>query len=77
MAEREQQHRIAFETKEQGAAIREYGIGQWLGWITVMCCIGGAVYTAHIGAHFSVSLGLVSVPIAAVIKQFLMRRRVR
>lgn len=77
MAEREQQHRIAFEAKEQGAAIREYGIGQWLGWITVMCCIGGAVFTAYIGAHYIVSLSLVSVPIAAVIKQFLSRRRIR
>lgn len=77
MAEREQAHRIGFDKAEQSAAIREYGIGQWLGWITVMACIAGAGYTAYIQAHALVSVAFLGVPVAAVAKQFLTRRRTR
>lgn len=77
MAEREQAHRITFDQTEQRAAIREYAIGQILGWVTVMSCIGGAGYTAYIGAHATVSIAFLGVPVAAVIKQFLSRRRIR
>lgn len=54
MAEREQAHRIDLEGSGQKATIAEARRGQYLGAIISAIALGGAVYTAHIGAHWSV-----------------------
>jgi uncharacterized membrane protein len=42
--------------------------GQLLGGLVAVLCVIGAVYTAKIGAHPAVSIALVGLPIAAIIK---------
>jgi uncharacterized membrane protein len=42
--------------------------GQFLGGLVAVLCVIGAVYTAKLGAHPTVSIALVSLPIAAIIK---------
>lgn len=42
--------------------------GQLLGGVVAVLCVIGAVYTASIGAHPTVSIALVGLPIAAIIK---------
>lgn len=42
--------------------------GQALGFVLAAGCVAGAVYTAIIGAHPSVSIAFLALPIASVIK---------
>lgn len=42
--------------------------GQLLGGLIAVLCVIGAVYTAKLGAHPTVSIALVSLPVAAIIK---------
>lgn len=42
--------------------------GQLLGGVVAVLCVIGAVYTAFIGSHPAVSIALVSLPVAAIIK---------
>ena len=49
MAEREQQHRTAWESKQLEVAASEATGGQWLGFVVVIICIGSAVYLSSIG----------------------------
>lgn len=42
--------------------------GQLLGGLIAALCVAGAVYTAKLGAHPTVSIALVGLPIAAIIK---------
>jgi uncharacterized membrane protein len=43
-------------------------VGKVLGVAVALACTAGAVYTAVIGAHPTVSIALVGLPIAAIIK---------
>lgn len=43
-------------------------IGQILGWVIAAGCVAGAVYTAYIHANPWVSIALVSLPVASIIK---------
>ena len=48
MAEKEQQHRIDWESKALKAASGETVRGQWLGFVVVIICLGSMVYlSAH------------------------------
>ena len=46
MAEKEQNHRIAWEETAQGASVRETARGQWLGFAIAVACIGAAIFLA-------------------------------
>lgn len=43
-------------------------LGQTLGWLIAGGALAGAVFTAYIGAHPTVSIALVGLPIASIIK---------
>ncbi len=49
MAEKEQAHRIDWETKALAGDIRQDQYGQWFGLVIAVLCIGGAVYLAMNG----------------------------
>ena len=71
MVEREQAHRIEHEKTKLEAAASDFRWGQILGFVLGLACVAAAVYTAKIGAHPTVSIALVGLPIAAAIKAFL------
>ena len=73
MVEQEQEHRIRHETTTLNATANDFRRGHWLGVITALCCIAGAVFTAYIGAHWSVSVALVSLPITALVGKLFSR----
>ena len=45
-------------------------MGKLLGAFMTISAMAGAVYTAYIGAHWTVSVAIVSVPITALIGKF-------
>lgn len=63
MAEKEQEHRIEYEKTGLTATVRESRRGQILDAIISVVAIGGAIFTAYIGAHWAVSAALVGVPV--------------
>src|SRR5688572_27589297 len=67
MVEQEQAHRIKHDESTLEAAVRDKKRGHWIGGAISLAAIIGAVYTAYIGAHPSVSAALVGVPLFAAI----------
>lgn len=67
MVEQEQAHRIKHEESSLQASVRDMERRHWIGGAISMAAIAGAVYTAYIEAHPSVSTALVGVPLFAVI----------
>jgi hypothetical protein len=59
---------VAAQRENSRGVFRSDLAGQTLGWGLALCCVGGAVYTAVMGAHPAVSIALVSLPIASIIK---------
>lgn len=74
MVEREQLHRIEYEKSRLAAAIRDTKRGQWLGATISIMAIAGSAYSAFIGAHPTVSIALVGVPIAAIVNAIVKSR---
>jgi uncharacterized membrane protein len=74
MVEREQEHRMECEKMGLKAAIRDGWRGHILGGVTVIAAIAGAVFTSYIGAHPSVSVALVGLPVATIIVAFVRRK---
>lgn len=74
MVEHEQAHRISHENRELEATISATLIGQVLGAAISATAIFAAAYTAYIGAHPAVSIALVGLPIAAIVRSFNSRR---
>lgn len=74
MVEQEQAHRIEHEKIELAASVSDFRRGHWLGAALGIASIAGAVLTAYIGAHPTVSIALVSLPIMAAIRGFLHKR---
>jgi len=70
MVEHEQAHRISIETQSLRAEVRDAMMGKLLGALMTIAAMAGAVYTAYIGAHWTVSVAIVSVPITALIGKF-------
>lgn len=68
MAEKEQGHRIEYEKTGLTATVRESRRGQILGAIISVVAIGGAIFTAYIGAHWAVSAALVGVPVLGIVR---------
>jgi uncharacterized membrane protein len=74
MVEREQAHRIDYESKRLKSLSSDFKRGHYIGGLVCLCAIGGAVYTAVIGAPAAVSIALVSVPVLGMIKAFIPNR---
>ena len=81
MAEAEQAHRIeseriALETNVQAtqAEIKAAARGAWMGFCVSVVAIIGALVAAYIGAHWAVSVALVSVPIMSVVRALILRK---
>jgi uncharacterized membrane protein len=74
MVEQEQAHRLKYEADRLSAATSDYRRGSWMGFVLGILCVAGAIYTAYIGAHPTVSIALVSLPIMAAVRGFLNRK---
>ena len=68
MAEKEHAHRIAYEAAGLQATTREATRGQYLGAAVSIIAVCGAVYAAHVGAHWSVAVALVGIPVLGMIR---------
>lgn len=68
MAEKEQVHRIEYESKGLDATTSEAKRGQYLGAALSVVALLGAVYVAYIGAHWAVSVALVGIPVLGIIR---------
>lgn len=71
IVEQEQQHRINHENLVLGATINDTKRGHWIGGAISIAAIGGAVLSVYLGAHPTVSVALVSVPIGTIINAIL------
>ena len=71
MVEQEQRHRIGMEKTAIKAEIWDTIGGKVLGAVMTLASVAGAIYTAQIGAHWSVSVAIVGVPITALIGKFI------
>jgi uncharacterized membrane protein len=71
MVEREQEHRIQAEAEILHATIKDTARGHWIGSIIAVVSIAGAIWTAYIGAHPSVSIALVGLPLVAIVQSVL------
>ena len=67
MVESEQEHRIKSEELILQATIKDTKRGSFIGGGLALCAISGAIYTAVIGAHPSVSIALVSLPVLTIV----------
>lgn len=68
LVEKEQANRVTAEKKALDAQIDEGKRGQQLGALIAILAVGGAVLTAIFGAHWSVSVALVSVPVLGMVQ---------
>lgn len=68
MAETEQAHRIETENAGFRAAIAEAKRGQFLGAFISFCSLCSAIASVYLGAHPTVSVALVGVPIVGLVK---------
>jgi len=75
MAEAEQEHRHAIDKKIIESDSIAVSRGQWLGFFISALSIGGAIWTALKGVHWSIPVALVGVPLASIVKAFLNSNR--
>lgn len=66
MVEREQAHRLQQESIVQNATVNDTRRGHWMGFGISIAAIVAAALTAYFGAHPSVSVALVGLPIVAL-----------
>lgn len=71
MAEKEQEHRHRMESTLVEAESKAQARGQWLGFAVSLASISGAVFSAVMHAPVAVSVALVGIPVAGVVKAFL------
>jgi uncharacterized membrane protein len=71
MVELEQEHRIKYEDDGLKATIRDTKRGHWLGGAISIVAVCASAFTAYIGAHPTVSIALVGVPLASIINAIL------
>jgi uncharacterized membrane protein len=68
MTEKEQDHRIEFENSRLRLISEDTKRGHFIGLVISMAAIAAAVYTTLIGAHWSVSVALVGVPVLGIVR---------
>lgn len=74
MVETEQAHRIEYESKRLEALTSDTIRGQYIGMgISILALVGAGV-TAWMGAHPTVSIALVSLPVLGIIKALISSR---
>jgi uncharacterized membrane protein len=71
MIEQEQAHRISHDTQVLTSFAADIKRGHLIGGLVCLVAVGGAIYTAAIGVHFSVPIALVGVPVLGMIKAFM------
>jgi uncharacterized membrane protein len=71
MIEQEQAHRIAYEKEALSAVKADNKRGHYIGAVACFAAIGGAIYTAHIGAYWPIPIAFLSLPVVAMIKAFM------
>lgn len=71
MVEREQAHRISEESSILRATIKDTARGHWIGVFIATASIAGCVATAVMGAHPTVSIALVGLPLVAIIQSIM------
>lgn len=71
MVEGEQKHRFDLDRTALWAEIVDGIGGKVLGAVMTLAAIGGAIYSVTLGAHWSVSVAIVGVPITALIGKFI------
>lgn len=74
MAEAEQAHRLEYEKTGLVASTREARLGQIVGGLLSFVALGGAIYTAHIGAPWQVSVAFLSLPIMGLVRALIRPR---
>lgn len=74
MIEREQAHRIEYEDDTLNAMQSDAKRGHWIGGVVCILAVGGAIFTTYIGAHPTISIALVGVPVLGMIKAFMPNR---
>ena len=72
MAEKEQNHRIAWETTALGASGRETKTGQWLGFAIALACLVAGVFLAVSGREVVAGVVL-SLGAAGLVGRFLQK----
>lgn len=75
MVEKEQAHRQAFEMAGLAATRNDTRRGHLIGGAIALSAIGGAVLVVYLGGHWSVSVALVSLPVAGIIDKVLGRSK--
>lgn len=73
MAEKEQEHRITWESKALHVMEREVFLGQWFGLGIALCCIIAAVFLAASGYQWVASI-LVGVSAVGLVGRFITKR---
>lgn len=73
MVEHEQTARIAHEAKSLDAAVIDGRVRRWQGFGLSVLCVVASVYSVYLGAHPTVSVALVGLPIAAAVKAIIGR----
>jgi uncharacterized membrane protein len=71
MIEQEQAHRIAYENETLTAVKGDNKRGHYIGAIACFGALGGAIYTASIGVHWSIPIAFLSLPVVGMIKAFM------
>lgn len=74
MVEIEQAHRIEYESKRLSALTNDTKRGQYIGMGISIVALVGACITAYLGAHPTVSIALVSLPVLGIIKALISSR---
>ena len=74
MVEQEQAHRIKHGNTVLNATIADTRRGHWLGGTISVIAIAGSVLAVYIGAHPTVSVALVGLPLATVIRSMIQGR---
>ena len=75
MAEKEQEHRIQHEKFALPSAVNESRRGQYSGAGISFAAVVGAIFTAYNGAHWSVPVALVGVPVLGIVKAIVNPRK--
>lgn len=71
MVEREQEHGLAQEDTVLRATVGDTARGHWMGLVISIAAIAAAGATAYFGAHPTVSIALVGLPIVAIVRSIM------
>ena len=71
MVEQEQAHRIDYEKTVLQATIYDTKRGHWMGWTISIVSLALASLSAYLGAHPTVSIALVSIPVLGMVQSIL------